>query len=217
MATEVFEGGSVIVPEELEDRVDVVELEEGVSEIAVTQQVSGLELSSETGSTTAIAGRKVSESTVKAKAEKEDTTSIVFQTTKVDGSDITVRGKGAGDVKVNTGRFNNSSITFKKKSNDSVEFNNGVEVRNVSIDGGKRADTITFRENAAIKGVNEITLGKGADLLELPEDNSANGSIVVKDLKKGDTIKVGDTEYSGRDILNGEVDLPSYITIEGMD
>ena len=217
MATEIYEGGSVLVPEELEDRVEVVELEEGAAEISVTKQVSGLEVTADTGSTTAIAGKKVEESTVKAKAEKGDVTSVVFQTTKVDNADITVKGKGAGEVKVNTGRFNNSSITFKKKSSDSVEFNNGVEVRNVTIDGAKRSDTITFRENAAIKGTNEVFLGKGKDVLELPAENSGNGSIVVKDLKKGDTIKIGETEFKGRDILNGEVDLPNYITIEGMD
>ena len=218
MATEIIDGGgSVVVPEEFEGVVEVVELDEGGTEIVVSKKVSGLEVETTTGTTTAIAGRKIADSTVEGKAVKGDTTRVVFQTTKVNGADVTVKGKGAGDIQVNTGRFNNSSITFKKKSNDSVEFNNGVEVRNATIDGGKGADTITFRENAAIKGTNEITLGQGADVLELPANKTGKGSIVVTDLQNKDTIKIGDTEYSGRDILNGDVELPNYITIQGLD
>lgn len=216
MATEIYEGGSVVVPEESEGRVEVVELEDGV-EIAVTKKVSNLDVKADTGTTTAIAGKKVVDSSVDATAEKGDITKVVFQTTKVNDTDTTVKGKGAGDIQVNTGRFNNSSITFKKNSNDSVEFNNGVEVRNVTIDGGKGADTITFKKNAAIKGTNEITLGKGRDVLELPANKTGKGSIVVTDLQNKDTIKIGKEFFSGKDILNGNVELPDYITIQGLE
>lgn len=216
MATLGNEEISVVVPEEFEGRVDFIETELG-GEIVVAKKVEDLKVKAETGTTSAMVGKKVADSKVTGKAEKGDITKVVFQTTKVNDNDITVKGKGAGDIQVNTGRFNNSSITFKKKSNDSVEFNNGVEVRNATIDGGKGADTITFKENAAIKGTNEITLGQGRDVLELPANKTGKGSIVVTDLQNKDTIKIGDESFSGKDILDGNVELPDYITIQAMD
>ena len=216
MATLGNEEISVVVSEEFEGRVDFIETELG-GEIVVAKKVEDLKVKFETGTTSAIVSKKVADSKVTGKAEKGDITKVVFQTTKVNDTDTTVKGKGAGDIQVNTGRFNNSSITFKKKSNDSVEFNNGVEVRNATIDGGKGADTITFKENAAIKGTNEITLGQGRDVLELPANKTGKGSIVVTDLQNKDTIKIGDESFSGRDILDGNVELPDYITIQAMD
>ncbi len=206
----------VTLPEEAADSIEIVELDSGI-EVAVTKKVSDVKVTSETGSTTAVVGKKVATSTFTAKTEKGDSSTVAFNTTKINESDIVVKGKGDGVVNVNTGRFNNSSVTFKKKSADSVQFNNGVEVRNASIDGGKGADTITFKENSIIKGRNEITLGKGRDVLELPANKIGKGSIVVTDLSKKDTIKIGDDSFSGKDILNGEVELPSYIEIQGLD
>ena len=206
----------VSVPENAVDRIEVIEVGDAV-EVAVTQKVSEIKVTSETGSTTAVAGKKVASSVFTAKAEKGDTSTIAFNTTKVNESEIVVKGKGDGVLNVNTGRFNNSSVTFKKKSADSVQFNNGVEVRNATIDGGKGADTITFKENSIIKGTNEITLGKGKDILDLPDNKSGKGSIVVTDLSKKDTVEIGDESIKGKDILSGEVELPSYIEIQGLD
>ena len=206
----------ITVPEEIADRVEIVEIGDAI-EVAVTAQVSDLNVTAQTGSTTAVVGKQVSDSTFSAKAEKGDSSSVVFETTKVQDTNIVVKGKGDGVVNVNTGRFNNNSIEFKKKSADSVQFNNGVEVRNATIDGGKGADTITFKENTVIKGTNEITLGKGKDVLELPANKSGKGSIVVTDLSKKDSIKIGDETFKGKDILNGNVELPNYIEIQGLD
>ena len=206
----------ITIPEEIVDRVEIVEVGDAV-EVAVTSQVSDLKVTAETGTTTAVVGKQVSDSSFSSKAVKGDSSTVAFETTKVQDTNIVVKGKGDGVVNVNTGRFNGNSIEFKKKSADSVQFNNGVEVRNATIDGGKGADTITFKENTVIKGTNEITLGKGKDVLELPANKSGKGSIVVTDLSKKDTIKIGDESFKGKDILNGNVELPNYIEIQGLD
>ena len=206
----------ITIPDEQADRVEVVEIGDAV-EVAVVKKVADLDVQADSGSTTAVVGKKVAESSVTAKSREGDDTTVAFNTTKVNKTEIVVKGKGAGVVNVNTGRFNNSSIKFNKKSADSVQFNNGVEVRNASISAGKGADTITFKENSVIKGTNEITLGKGKDVLELPATKKGNGTIVVTDLSNKDTIKIGDESFSGKDILNGDVDLPNYIKIEGLD
>jgi len=206
----------ITIPDEQADRVEVVEIGDAV-EVAVVKKVSDLDVQADSGSTTAVVGKKVAESSVTAKSREGDDTTVAFNTTKVNKTEIVVKGKGAGVVNVNTGRFNNSSIKFNKKSADSVQFNNGVEVRNASISAGKGADTITFKENSVIKGTNEITLGKGKDVLELPATKKGNGTIVVTDLSNKDTIKIGDESFSGKDILKGDVDLPNYIKIEGLD
>ena len=206
----------ITIPEEIVDRVEIVEVGDAV-EVAVTSQVSDLKVTAETGTTTAVVGKQVSDSSFSAKAAKGDSSTVAFETTKVQDTNIVVKGKGDGVVNVNTGRFNGNSIEFKKKSADSVQFNDGVEVRNATIDGGKGADTITFKENTVVKGTNEITLGKGKDVLELPANKSGKGSIVVTDLSKKDTIKIGDESFKGKDILNGNVELPNYIEIQGLD
>jgi len=208
------------VPEDQLDRIDFVEVgdpESPVLEVAVLKKVEDVEVTAQTGTTTAVVGKKFAESSVTAKSEKGDETTVAFNTTKVNKTEIEVKGKGAGVVNVNSGRFNNSSIKFNKKSADSVQFNNGVEVRNATVDAGRGADTITFKENSIIKGTNEITLGQGKDVLELPANKKGKGKIVVTDLANNDTIKIGDDSFSGKDILNGDVELPKYIQIEGLD
>ena len=208
------------VPEDQLDRIDFVEVgdpESPVLEVAVLKKVEDVEVTAQTGTTTAVVGKKFAESSVTAKSKKGDETTVAFNTTKVNKTEIEVKGKGAGVVNVNSGRFNNSSIKFNKKSADSVQFNNGVEVRNATVDAGRGADTITFKENSIIKGTNEITLGQGKDVLELPANKKGKGKIVVTDLANNDTIKIGDDSFSGKDILNGDVDLPKYIQIQGLD
>jgi len=209
---DIFVDPPLALPEPPCDPIEVVEINNAI-EIIVCRKVSDIHVSGDSGTTTAVVGKKVSDSSFTAKAEKGDESTIAFNTTKVNKSEIVVKGKGSGVVNVNTGRFNNSSINFNKKSADSIRFNNGVEVRNVTVDASRGADTITFKENAIIKGRNEITLGQGKDVLELPASKKGKGKIVVTDLADNDTIKIGDESFSGKDILNGEVDLPKYIQL----
>tara|TARA_B100001093_G_C26585340_1_gene909126 strand:- start:78 stop:734 length:657 start_codon:yes stop_codon:yes gene_type:complete len=206
----------ITIPDSQVDRVEVVEIGDAL-EVAVLKKVSDLNAKVESDRTTAVVGKKVAKSSVTSKAKAGDESTVAFNTTKVNKTEIVVKGQGNGVVNVNTGRFNNSSIKFNKKSADSVSFNNGVEVRNATIDGGRGADTITFKENSVIKGSNEITLGQGADVLELPANKQGKGKIVVTDLSNNDTIKIGDESFSGRAVLDGDVELPSYIEIQGLD
>jgi len=207
---------TITVPDELAEKIEVVEVG-GAIEVAVLKAVSDLDSKSETGTTTAFVGKKIADSSLTAKAKKGDESTIAFNTTKVNTTEIEVKGKGAGTVNFNTGRINNSSIEFKKNSADSVKFNNGVQLRNVTVDAGKGDDTITFKANTKLLGNNEITLGSGADVLEVPTEINGKGKITVTDFSKNDTIKVGDDSFSGRDILNGNVELPNFIEIEGLD
>ena len=213
----------ITIPEEEADRIEVVEVGDEI-EVAVLKKVSGADFKSEdladkaeSGKTTTFKGKKVADSSVTSKSQKGEESTVAFNTTKLNNIEIEGKGKGAAVVKVKTGLFNNSSIKFNKKSADSIQFNNRVEVRNATIDGGRGADSITFKENTVIKGTNEITLGQGADVLELPADKKGNGKIVITDLANNDTIKIGNDSFSGRAILNGEVELPKYIEIQGLD
>ena len=83
--------------------------------------------------------------------------------------------------------------------------------------GGRGADTITFKENAAIKGKNEFFLGKGKDVLKLPGNKESNGSVVIKGLQGFDKAKVGNEIHKGQDIIDGKVTLPDYINFEIME
>jgi len=209
------------VPEDQCDRVDVVEVgdpQNPIVEIAIFKKVTDLDcdFTSETsGTRIAIVGKQIADSSITAKAVKGDESVIAFNTTKVNNTDIEVKGKGKGArvVNVNTGRFNNSHILFNKKSADYVQFNNGVEVRNVTVDAGRGADIIHFKENSFIKGTNVIYLGKGKDILQLPANKKGKGTINVTDLMHNDTIIIGDESFSGKDINKGEVYLPGYIVI----
>ena len=69
-------------------------------------------------------------------------------------------------------------------------------------------------ENSVIRGTNEITLGPGRDVLELPAKKRGKGTIVVTDLASNDTIKIGDQSFSGRDILKGKMNLPKYVQLK---
>ena len=212
-------GCSSCVPEDQCDRVDVVEVgdpQNPIVEIAIFKKVTDLDcdFTSETSGTDIVfVGKQIADSSFTAKAVKGDESVIAFNTTKVNNTDIEVKGKGDCVVNVNTGHFNNSSIFFNKKSADYVQFNNGVEVRNVTVNAGKGADIITFKENSFIKGTNVVNLGKGKDILQLPANKKGKGKISVQDLKDNDTIIIGDESFSGKDINKGEVVLPGYIVI----
>jgi len=206
----------ITIPDDQADRVEVVEIGDAL-EVAVLKKVSDLDVKADSGTTTAVVGKKVAESSVTSKAKKGDESTVAFNTTKVNKTEIVVKGKGAGVVNVNTGRFNNSSIKFNKKCADSVQVNNGVELPNATVEGGRGAATMTFKENSIIKGTNEITLGQGKDVLELPANKKGKGKIVVTDLADNHTKKIGDDSFTGKDILNGDVELPNYTKIEGLD
>ena len=207
----------ITVPDELADRIDVVEVGDAV-EVAVLKKISDLNSKSETGTTTAFAGNSIIDSSLQTRSEKGDSSAMTFNNKKINRTEIEVKGRGDAILNVNTGRIANSNIKFNRSGNDSIKFANGVEVKNVTVDAGKGADTITFRERSIIKGTNVVTLGNGKDVLVLPVDKNGGGEIRVTDLSDNDTIKIGDNTYSGKDILAGKIDdLPDYLVIEGLD
>ena len=202
-----------LVPVDQCDRVEVINTP-GILEVLVLKEVSNLDLVADSDIITGIAGKKVADSVVTAKSFKGDRTLVALHTTKFNTSDIIFKGFGDKFVDVMTGCFNNNSITFNKKSSDFVEFQVDVEVRNATINAGRGADTIIFKENSVIKGTNEITLGQGKDVLELPANKKGKGKIDIIDLAGNDTIKIGDQSFSGRDILKGKTDLPKYVQLK---
>jgi len=143
-----------------------------------------------------------------------DRTVVGLATTKLNTTDIIFKGSGDGILDVITGRFDNNSITFKKKADNLVVFGAEAVIDNATINAGGGIDTITFMENPVIRGTNEITLGPGKDVLELPANKRGKGKIVVTDLTGNDTIKIGDQSFSGRDILKGRINLPKYVQLK---
>jgi len=208
-----------IIPEGLCDHVDVWVDNYFDFGIEVLKEISDAELKFHSGQVDfKIHGKKITDSSLNVKTTKGyDRTIVYLATTKFNTSDIIFKGPSDGDavLDVITGRFDNNSITFQKKKSDNlVVFEDDVLINNATINTGGGTDMITFMENSVIRGINEITLGPGRDILELPANMRGKGKIVVTDLSSNDTIKIGDQSFRGKGILKGKMNLPEYIQLK---
>ena len=197
-------GTDVILPEGVSpDSVEVIETDDGGTAVAITKNVSGLQI--EAAGDTAIVGKKVSDSEVNVTAKKGETTNIVLETTVVKDTTITNEGKGALEVNLNTGKVKNLTIDAgNKKRDDIVRVKDDVKLIKSTMDMGKGDDTVRFGEGVTFKGKSTVDLGKGGkDAIVIEADGLKSGKLIVTSFTKKDTITVGDETFTMKDIKNG--------------
>ncbi|QNI65664.1 hypothetical protein [Synechococcus sp. A15-44] len=200
----------VVFPKVAKEKIEVAELDVG-TEIVALKYVTDLE-TTVTGDA-AFVGKGVAESSVVLKSTKENTPKLVFQNNAFNKSNIKISGKGAGNIKSNTGAFANSKITGGKRG-DSVKFGNKSIVNNATIVLGKGGDSITFGKRTTFKGktIVNVTPG-GKDVVTFGKNlKSQSGSVVIKNFDKQDKLTVGNDTFTYKQIKNG-VDIPG-ITIK---
>ena len=197
-------GTDVILPEGVSpDSVEVIETDDGGTAVAITKNVSGLEIEAE--GDTAITGKRVSDSEVNVTANKGESTNIVLETTVVKDTTITNEGKGSLEVNLNTGKVKNLTIDAgNKKRDDLVRVKDDVKLIKSTMDLGKGDDTVRFGKGVTFKGKSTVDLGKGGkDAVVIEADGLKSGKLIVTSFTKKDTITVGDETFSKKDIKNG--------------
>ena len=199
MATITTGDLEVVLPKGTTKKIEVAELKAG-TEIVALKNVSDLK-TTVTGKA-AFVGKGVSESSVKLKSTKKNTPKVVLQTTNFTKSDIKISGKGAGEVKSNTGGFVQSKITGGK-GKDSVSFGKQSTVNKGKIDLGKGSDSITFAKSTTFKRKTTIDLGKGGKDVVTFGKAVKNGSVVIKNFDKDDKLVVGKDTFDYKDIKKG--------------
>ena len=199
MATITTGDLEVVLPKGAKKNIEVEELKAG-TEIVALKNVSGLE-TTVTGDA-AFVGKGVSKSSVDLKSTKKNTPKVVLQNTNFTKSDIKISGKGAGEIKSNTGAFAKSKITGGKK-NDSVSFGNKATVNKGKINLNKGNDSITFAKGTTFKGKTTIDLGKGGKDVVTFGKEVKKGSVVINNFDKKDKLVVGKDTFKYNDIKKG--------------
>ena len=208
MAT-TLSGGSgtdVILPEGVNpDQVEVGVGADGNTLIVIEKNTAGVEVIAE--STTAITGKKLTDSTVSVQADKGEKTKIVLETTKIKNTSVVNEGKGKLRVNVNTGQVKGLTVDAGEnlKRADKVTIKDDVLLSKSEFNMGKGNDTVRFDKGATLKGKSTIDLGKGGkDMIVIKDDSLLeSGKLVVTNFDKKDIIKVGGEKSSFKDIKNG--------------
>ena len=226
MATEVSgeAGNKLIIPEGEDQKIDIVDLPSAEAiEVVVSEPISGLEFEVGGQKQVAVAGKKVSDSPIKAVAAAGETSKITFETTKVKNMNFTTEGEGSVDLKVLTGKVQGSTITTSEtaKSPDSIKFGETTQIKNTDISVGKGADTVTFN-GAKIKGDVRLSLGeKGKDIVQVDANIPGKGTILISDFDKKDRLKVTDGDEVDtirlKKLRRGQGDIPEGIVIQSVD
>ena len=177
-----------------------VEERKGATEITALKNVSNLE--TKVRGTATFDGKGVSESSVDLKSTKKKTPKLVFKNTNYTKSDITISGKGKGNVKTDSGTFNNSKVKGGKK-NDSISFGKKATVNKGKFKLDKGSDSITFNKATKFKGKTTIDLGKGGkDVITFGKEVKG-GSVVISNFDKKDKLVVGKDTFKYNDIKKG--------------
>ena len=229
MVSQIGSGGTdVIGDEEMLGRIDVDPLEFEIdgqvftgTGIAVGAAVSGLTFTMEGGENVLVTGKKISDSSFTFKdaetsipiagSKVGDESLLALQNKKNDNVDIKAQDKIALDLRVG-GKFKESSVDSGAKK-DSVEFKSGANIKKSSFDLGKGKDTFKISGAVKIKGTNTIDLGKGKDKVVIGDAVKVgkNGKLVIENMSKKDSVKVGGETFTKKDIKNG--DAPGFIEL----
>ena len=187
----------IILPEGAEDKIEIVELENG-TELAIEAQIKEVEVS--VAGDSKLVGKPVIDSTVTVEAaSNKETVELVLKTNSFKKSDIVVE-KGAADINVNVGTFKKSTVATGKKS-DSVTFGNQTTVKKATVELGKGSDTVTFKSGTKFKGKTTIDLGKGgADSVIIEGDAK---KLTVDNFSRKDSISVAGEMFNYKDIKLG--------------
>lgn len=211
MAATTLPGGGgtdVILPEGVStESVEVAVSEEGNTLVAVKKNTKDVDI--EAKGSTAVTGKKITDSSVNVDAKKGETANIVLETTVSNSTTITNEGKGALEANINTGKVRDLKIDAgNKKRADLVRVKDDVKLTRFVADMGKGNDTLRFGKGVDFKGTSSIDLGKGGkDNVIIEADSIGNGKLNITNFTKKDTLTVGDETFTYKDIKNGaEID-----------
>ena len=187
----------IFLPDDAEDKIEVVELESG-TEVAIEAPVKEVTVS--VSGDSVLAGKPVSDSTVTVEASSNnETVTLDLDINSFKKSDVVVE-KGAAEINVNVGTFKKSTVATGKKS-DSVTFGNQTTVKQATVELGKGSDTVTFKSGTKFKGKTTIDLGKGgADSVIIEGDAK---KLTVDNFNRKDSISVAGETFDYKDIKNG--------------
>jgi len=175
---------------------------EDFTELLFTSTNKGFEAEF-TDSTAIVASKPVKEADVTVSTKKGETVSVGIEATRVKKSDFTVDGKGSMDMTVKTGTFQKSTVTGGKKA-DSISFGNQATVKGATMDMGKGDDSVTFGAETKFKGKTSIDLGKkGADVVEFKAEPTS-GKIVIDNFDKKDTLIIGGETFTFEDLQDAK-------------
>ncbi len=190
----------------MKKKIEVEELKGG-TEITVLKNVSSLE--TKVRGTATFDGKGVSESPIELKSTKKKTPKLVFKNTNYTKSEITISGNGKGNVKTDSGTFNNSKVKGGKK-NDSISFGKKATVNKGKFNLDKGSDSITFNKATKFKGKTTIDLGKGGkDVITFGKEVKG-GSVVISNFDKKDKLVVGKDTFKYNDIKKG-AEIPGIV------
>ena len=187
----------IFLPDDAEDKIEVVELESG-TEVAIEAPVKEVTVS--VSGDSVLAGKPVSESTVTVEASSNnETVTLDLDINSFTKSDVVVE-KGAAEINVNVGTFKKSTVATGKKS-DSVTFGNQTTVKKATVELGKGSDTVTFKSGTKFKGKSTIDLGKGGKDSVIIEGDAKK--LTVDNFSRKDSISVAGEMFNYKDIKLG--------------
>ena len=154
------------------------------------------------GPTGIIAAKPLVKADIQVATKKGETLTLGVEATKVEKSSFDATGKGKLNFQARTGTFIKTDISGTDKS-DSIKFGSKTKLKgSMNIDTNKGSDTVTFAGNTKnkFKGAEVVVeLGKGGkDVVEFKsfKNKIKNGSIVIEDFDKKDTLKVKGKSYN---------------------
>ena len=193
----------------------------------VAGPISGLQAKLVAGSALAVDGKGTKDAEFVAKAPKAEaasasarnpeTTSIIRLGNSYN-EELSVKAKkgAAIDLKIASGKFRRSSFRGAKgKQDDSVTVGSSAKLINSSFDLRKGDDTFEIKGGATLKKTTTVDLGKGADTVIIGNNIKAKGKskLVIENMSKNDKLVFGGEEFTKKQIVNGEADLPGFIEL----
>ena len=220
MATQIGSCGTdILVPEGQEDRLTGTELTfEGtgsITQLALVSQITDAKVKVPGGTNFGVIGKGMVDSSIIVNgkldtdcAEDSDNSSIIaLNNTLFEGSTVNAKGKAEVELRMNGDKFRRSSFDAAKgKQDDTVTSNSNTRIVSSTFNLKKGSDTFSVTGGARVKGTNTIRLGKdkAADTVEIGSDIVGQGTFVISQMRKIDTVTVAGEEFTKKQIANGE-------------
>ena len=216
-------GNDILVPEDQIGRIDVVELNFEVdgevisgTEVAIGAPVSDVTTKIQPGENFVFAGKKQTDSKIIIKKSEEgETTVLRLENTLNENVEIKTKKGTTVDLRIAEGKFRKSEFSAGKgKQDDSAEIGSSAKLINSSFDLKKGDDTFTLSGGSKLKKINTVDLGRGGtDNVIIGQNTIGKGKLVIENMDKRDTLSYGGEEYTKKQIVKGEADLPGFIEL----
>lgn len=217
------DGNDILVPEDQLGRIDVVEVNFEIdgevisgTEVAIGAPVSEVTTKVEAGENFVFAGKKQSDSKITIKKSEDGASSVLrLENTLNDNVEIKVKKGNTVDLNIAEGKFRKSTFTAGKgKQGDSVDVGSSAKLINSSFDLKKGDDTFSLSGGSKLKKTNTVDLGKGGtDTVIIGQNTTGKGKLIIENMDKRDTLSYGGEEFTKKQIVKGEADLPSFIEL----